>query len=720
MAERNSSTGESKRPNRRSLASSQIAKKRELDRAAQRASRERARNRMAFLEEKLQRLEADDKQAQISELMSVIGDLRNENSQLRAALLKIRSWADISTQPNTDDQKTSASPTSQSPSPSAGLLDLINGSTPQAPVDQALDHAVGDLTAQACQESTNRSFDSDINERGSRPLFDIDDLEMSVMGANMPASAWNEPTDLPYQCNIPSPLHGLVDFDPASFFWPSYPSTSNGCYSPSSVVPDEEKWSFGNEAYTFGVESSKKTSTNLNTIDPHAPFKAILWGWDVVDEEQRSHPMWTALRKVDEQIFGNWQSKAQKIALMFVTHRLLIYRSNPTQENLERVPSFLRPRPSQERIQHPLVIDFLIWPGLRDRLVFSHEKYTRTGEFSAMYCNCLRFHWPFPDTDILTYPIPNATQYLIDVQACAANFFDLLQVRGKYQTQPPFPWIAGFEFAGIVLSTPSIGKTRFQIGDRVFGASQGAYATKICADENKLQPVPPSWTIEEAAGLYLTGPTSYASLVLSAKLQEGEWCLIHGAAGGVGLAAVQIAKALGAKVIATTTISANIEACKSFGADFVIDYAQFAQWESEVLRITNSHGVDVVLDPVGLVSQSLKCAAWCARVIVVGFAGGQIEKIAANRVLLKNVSIVGLHWGAYEKFDPNTVPEVWKGLFELISERKYRGIVYQSTNTIQRKFVGLDDVGRALRVLENKEAWGKLVITIPQLGISNL
>lgn len=134
-------------------------------------------------------------------------------------------------------------------------------------------------------------------------------------------------------------------------------------------------------------------------------------------------------------------------------------------------------------------------------------------------------------------PVPGPDEYLISVRASATNFFDILQIQGKYQHQPPLPWVAGAEFAGIVLSGPPGG--RFRVGDKVFGASQGAYATKVCAKEAGLLPVPENWSFEAAAGLFVTAPTSYGALVVRAQVKKGDWVLVHAAAGGVGLAAVQ-------------------------------------------------------------------------------------------------------------------------------------------------------------------------------------
>ncbi|TVY38060.1 Quinone oxidoreductase-like protein-like protein, partial [Lachnellula occidentalis] len=316
-------------------------------------------------------------------------------------------------------------------------------------------------------------------------------------------------------------------------------------------------------------------------------------------------------------------------------------------------------------------------------------------------------------------PIAKSNEYLIDVYACGMNFFDLLQIRGKYQNQPPFPWIAGSEFSGVIVSVPEDrGFNKFKKGDRVFGAEQGAFATKISVPETQLQMIPDGWSFQDAAALYLTGPTSVAGLTLRANVQKDDWVLIHGAAGGVGLSAIQVAKALGAHVIATATGSSNIQICKSYGADHVIDYMKFLDWDKEVMKISGDHGVDVVWDTVGLVSQSLKCIAFSGRVVVVGFVGGNIESIKANRVLLKNVSIVGLHWGAYSIHEPDTIPKIWDRLFKLIADKKFRSIVYQPQDTAELE--GLGTVGHALDLLQERVSWGKVVVNVTKEVSANL
>lgn len=207
----------------------------------------------------------------------------------------------------------------------------------------------------------------------------------------------------------------------------------------------------------------------------------------------------------------------------------------------------------------------------------------------------------------------------------------------------------------------------------------------------------------------VTAPTSYAALVIRAGIKKGDHVLVHAAAGGVGLAAVQVAKAFGAVVIATAGSARKLEVAKGFGADYGVDYNRKG-WEDKVKKLTpESRGVDIVFDPVGMVNTSLKCIAWNGRILVIGFAAGDIEKVAMNRVLLKNISLVGLHWGLYAKEQPQTVEAVWDGLFKLMEEGKFRGTQYT-----ERKFVGLESVGEALQMLGNRDTWGKVVISVPQ------
>ncbi|KAK5095181.1 hypothetical protein LTR70_003661 [Exophiala xenobiotica] len=330
-------------------------------------------------------------------------------------------------------------------------------------------------------------------------------------------------------------------------------------------------------------------------------------------------------------------------------------------------------------------------------------------------------------------PQPSPNQYLIRIRAAGTNFFDLLQIQGKYQHQPPLPHYTGAEFAGIVLATPTqSGGTgskvvssndgtinaqtshQFKVGDRVFGQGMGAYATHILAPESNLFPIPEGWSFEDAAGLYVTMPTAYGGLIVRGQLQSNEWCLIHAGAGGVGLSAVMVAKAVGATVIATAGTERKRQTCLDYGADYVIDYGQ-KNWPQQVIEICAKNrtgngkaGVDVVYDPVGMIDPSIKCITWNGRLVVIGFAGGNIEKLALNRVLLKNISVTGLHWGRYAVMENETLHSTWKGIFEMINKGQIRGITYTD-----KKYVGLDSLPAALTALGGRDTWGKVAITIP-------
>ena len=227
--------------------------------------------------------------------------------------------------------------------------------------------------------------------------------------------------------------------------------------------------------------------------------------------------------------------------------------------------------------------------------------------------------------------------------------------------------------------------------------------------------MPRDWTFFDAAGLFVTAPTSYAALVTRAHVQKGDYVLVHAAAGGVGLAAVQIAKAFGATVIATAGTKQKRDVAISYGADHAVDYTD-AAWPEQVKQLTpEGRGVDIVYDPVGMIAPSMKCIAWNGRLLVIGFAAGDIEKVAMNRVLLKNISIVGLHWGVYATMEPETVEVVWDGLFKLMEEGKFRGTCFTD-----REFVGLESVPEALKALGGRETWGKVVVKLPAEGGSKI
>jgi NADPH:quinone reductase len=205
------------------------------------------------------------------------------------------------------------------------------------------------------------------------------------------------------------------------------------------------------------------------------------------------------------------------------------------------------------------------------------------------------------------------------------------------------PFILGLEFAGIVVSAPP--STELKPGEAVFGGHSGAYAEYItipATEATSLQRVPPSWSLADAAGLGTTLPVSYAALALRGGLKPGETLLVHSAAGGLGIMAVQVALAMGCRVIGTAGSDIKCSYVKSYGASECFSYSQPDWWE-KVLEATDKKGVDVVYDSVGLVNMSLKCIAHRGRVLVIGFAGrnGEMENVAMNKVLLKQVSLIG-------------------------------------------------------------------------------
>ncbi|KAK3052183.1 hypothetical protein LTR09_006775 [Extremus antarcticus] len=305
---------------------------------------------------------------------------------------------------------------------------------------------------------------------------------------------------------------------------------------------------------------------------------------------------------------------------------------------------------------------------------------------------------------------PSPDHYLIKIHAAATNFFDVLQIQGKHQQKPPFPWMAGSECAGEVVAQPTASKTtsKFKVGDKVFGAALGTFATQIHIPEVGLRPMPKNWSYAEASGLFYTAPTAYAALILRARAQRGDYVLVHGAVGAVGLAAIQISKALGMYVIATVNSEDKGKIAKAFGADYVLDSTK--EWEKEAKACTpNQRGVDVVLDPLGMIQRSLKCTRWDGRLVVIGFAAGEIEKIPTNRYLLRNVAVAGLFWGEYANNDPASVVLVWDALLDLIAKGGVKPMMYT-----EKKFVGLEQMPAALNLLASGEAWGKIVVEIPQ------
>lgn len=292
---------------------------------------------------------------------------------------------------------------------------------------------------------------------------------------------------------------------------------------------------------------------------------------------------------------------------------------------------------------------------------------------------------------------------LVEVRAAGCNFFDILMCRGTYQVKPPFPFVPGAEVAGVVAAVGA-GVSGFAVGDRVFGsAGLGGFAERALVPAGAAWRLPDAMGFAEGAALPIVYPTSYAGLVLRAGLRPGETLLVHAAAGGVGVAAVQIGRALGARVLATAGGREKLDVARRAGADVGIDYRS-EDFVARVLEETGGRGADVIYDSVGgdVFERSLKCIAWNGRLLVIGFAGGEIPSVKLNRILLKNIAVVGLHWGAYAKHEPERIPETMQALLALHEKGAIRPEIYRS--------YPLAEAGAALAALGSRETWGKVVL----------
>lgn len=292
---------------------------------------------------------------------------------------------------------------------------------------------------------------------------------------------------------------------------------------------------------------------------------------------------------------------------------------------------------------------------------------------------------------------------LVEVRAAGCNFFDILMVQGRYQVKPPFPFVPGAEIGGVVCGLGE-GVEEFAVGDRVCASvGTGAFAERCLAGVGSCWRIPDGMSFEEGAALPVVYPTSYAALVYRADISEGETLLVHAAAGGVGTAAVQIGKALGARVIATAGGPEKCEVAKRVGAELCIDYRS-EDFVAGVRDFTEGRGADVIYDPVGgdITDKSLKCIAWNGRLLIIGFASGQIPEIKANRILLKNIAVTGLHWGAHDKFEPEKIPLTFDALFELHERGLIAPVLYRN--------YALEELPEALAALGSRRSYGKVII----------
>ena len=297
----------------------------------------------------------------------------------------------------------------------------------------------------------------------------------------------------------------------------------------------------------------------------------------------------------------------------------------------------------------------------------------------------------------------------IDIKAASLNFPDLLMTQGKYQNKPELPFALGMEGSGVISQMGSDVKN-YKIGDEVMfgGWGHGAIAKSIVVSESMISLKPESYSFEEAAAFKTAYLTAYVGLIRRGQLQRGETLLVHGASGGVGMAAVQLGKLYGAKVIATGTSDEKLEIVKTWGADEVLNIFENEKvsFKDRVKDLTNGKGADVIYDPVGgeVFDQSIRCINWGGRLLIIGFAGGTIPTLPVNYPLIKGFSVVGVRAGEFGRRDPVLGKENIEIINSLADEDKVRPHIC--------KVFDFKDSKEALEYLENRELIGKVVIRI--------
>jgi NADPH2:quinone reductase len=314
--------------------------------------------------------------------------------------------------------------------------------------------------------------------------------------------------------------------------------------------------------------------------------------------------------------------------------------------------------------------------------------------------------WGPPESlvlETLPDPQPGPGQAVVEVMAAGVNFPDVLTVQGKYQVRPPLPFTPGNEFAGVVRAVGP-GVTSVKVGDSVIGFTRtGAFAQQALAPAESLMPMPPGMDYETAAAITLTYGTSHHAVVDRAALQPGETMLVLGAAGGVGLAAIEIGKALGARVIAAASSDEKLAVCSAHGADALINYSTTDLREA-IRAHTGGKGPDVIYDPVGgaYSEPALRSIAWRGRHLVVGFAAGEIPKLPWNLMLLKGASVVGVFWGDFVRKEPAANLAAMRQMLEWMAQGKLRPLV-------SRRYP-LADTAQALNDMAARKVTGKVVI----------
>jgi NADPH:quinone reductase len=276
----------------------------------------------------------------------------------------------------------------------------------------------------------------------------------------------------------------------------------------------------------------------------------------------------------------------------------------------------------------------------------------------------------------LPTPQPRAGEVLIEIKAASLNFPDLLIVQNKYQMKPPLPFVPGSEYAGVIAAVGE-GVTQLKVGQSVACLSgTGGFATHTIAPAELCMPLPPGFPQVDAAAFIMIYATSHHALVDRGQLKPGETVLVLGAAGGVGTSAIQVAKAIGARVIAAASTDEKCALCKSIGADATINYSR-EDLRDAIKTLTDGKGIDVVYDPVGgdLAEPALRSVGWRGRYLIIGFASGSIPSLPLNLPLLKGSSLVGVFWGSFAKHEPKANAAMLAELAHWYGEGKIKPVI---------------------------------------------
>jgi NADPH:quinone reductase len=317
-------------------------------------------------------------------------------------------------------------------------------------------------------------------------------------------------------------------------------------------------------------------------------------------------------------------------------------------------------------------------------------------------------HFGTPDElDYADIPPPTAGpgEAVVGIKAAALNFFDLLIIAGKYQHKPPFPFSPAAEFAGIVESVGA-GVTEFAPGDRVMGwTGWGAARESLATETGNLVKLPANLDFERAAGLTVTYATTLYGLRERGKLKSGETLVVLGASGGTGLAAIEIGKIMGARVIACASSEEKLAFAKAHGADETVNYAK-DDLRNALKRLGGANGIDVVYDPVGgaYAEPALRSLGWEGRYLVIGFAAGEIPKIPLNLVLLKSCDIRGVLWGGWVARDPQGQRALMNDIVHWCAEGKLSAHVHAAYPLVE--------TAKALKAIADRKVMGKIVLRI--------